>query len=136
MTTTATQAIAITLFACNASDDAWANDLQPAINDRHQATISQETYDAIAAARAALSLNPTWESIAVASDMECGTLKTALDESGSWRTGSEEFLVYQFPGLYLRILHKDNRQAEIEFEVTFPDGTSIPAPAEPTNNVA
>lgn len=39
--TTNSQPIAITLFACNASDDAWANDLQPEIDARHQATISQ-----------------------------------------------------------------------------------------------
>lgn len=121
--------IAITLFACNASDDAWANDLQPEIDARHQATISKETYEAIAAARAALAANPSWECIAVSSDMTSEPLETALEESGSWRTGSEEFLVYQFPGIYLRILHKDNRQAEIEFEVVRPDGTAV-IPAE------
>ncbi len=118
-------AVHITLFACNASDDAWANDLQPEIDATHRATISHETYNAIAAARTALGANPAWECIAVASDMDCQTLDTALEDSGSWRTGTEEFLIYRFPGLYLRLLHKDNRQAEIEFEVVRPDGSAL-----------
>ena len=57
--------------------------------------------------------------------MECQPLEAALDGSNQWRTDTEEFLVYRFGGLYLRLLHKDNRQADIEFEVVRPDGGAL-----------
>jgi hypothetical protein len=131
MTKQAPDSIAINLFGCNASDDAWANDLAPALDAFHPASISQATYDAIVTARKALDANPTWECIAIASDMECKTLEEALDDAGLWHTGTEEFLICRFPGLYLRLLHKHNRQAEIEFEVAFEGGNSIPTPHAP-----
>ncbi len=125
MCTATPDRIALNLFACNASDDAWANDLGPDIDASHPPTISKETFEAIVAARHALNTNPTWDCIAVASDVECKSLEDALDAAEMWHTGTEELLIYRFPGLYLRILHKDNRQAEIEFEVTRPDGTAV-----------
>lgn len=125
MPTPATNIVPITIFGCNASDDAWACDISPEIDATHSAGISQNTLDAIITAKAALDANPSWESIAVASDMECQSLEAALNSSDLWRTGSEEFLVYRFGGLYLRLLQKDNRQADIEFEVVRPDGGSL-----------
>ena len=123
----ASDRVAITLFGCNPSDDAWNYDIND-IEAQHSATISKATYEAIIAARAALDANPAWESIAVESDIKCPRLDNVLDASGLWRTGSEKFLIYRLPGLYLRILEKSNRQAEIEYEVSFPDGLSIPHP--------
>lgn len=127
--------ITITLFACSPSDDAWNYDIDD-IDARMLATISKATYEAIIAARAALDANPAWECIAVASDMECPKLDNVLDASTLWRTRSEEFLIYRLPGLYLRIQEKNNRQAEIEYEVSFPDGLSIPHPTDGTVKAA
>lgn len=124
-----TDTIAITLFGCNASDDAWACGISDDIDDHHAATISTATHDAIVAARKALDANPAWESIAIASDVTCKPLEDALESAEFWRTGNEEFLIYRFPGLYLRLLSKDNRQAEIEFDVVYADGRSIPTPS-------
>ena len=59
MTTPAKSAVPITIFGCNASDDAWACDIPPKIDARHSASISKKTYDAIIAARAALDANPS-----------------------------------------------------------------------------
>lgn len=125
MTTPNSTTVPIVIFGCNASDCADATGLPEDMDDRHNATISNETYNAIVKAKAALDANPAWECIAVSSDMDCGPLQQALDAADMWRTGTEEFLVYRFGGLYLRLLHKDNRQAEIEFEVTRPDGSSV-----------
>ena len=132
MTTTQNNRVPLQLFACNASDDALANDLSPEVDAFHPATISKVTYEAIATARLALDNNPAWECISIASDMECKSLDDALNAADLWNTGTEEFLIYRFPGLYLRLLHKHNRQAEIEFEVTFQDGMSIPPPSSST----
>lgn len=125
MATPTANTVPIVLFGFNASDDAAAADLPDEIDDHHAACISQETYDAILAAKQALETNPCWDSIAVTSGIECKPLQDALAAADMWRTGSEDFLVYRFGGLYLRLLHKDNRQADIEFEVVRPDGTSL-----------
>lgn len=126
MTAPTVKTVPIAIFGCNASDDAWACNIPASIEDRHEASISKETYDAIAKAKAALDANPAWDCVAVTSDMDCNPLDEAMETADFWRTGNETFLVYRFGGLYLRLLHKDNRQAEIEFEVTFQDGRSIP----------
>ncbi|HEX2842164.1 hypothetical protein [Hyphomicrobium sp.] len=120
-----THQIRIALFGCNASDQAWACNLPSEIDARHEGTISKETYDAILTAKEALAANPCWDSIAISSDMACTSLENALVESGLWRTGNEDFLVYRFGGLYLRILNKHDRAADIEFEVVRPDGGSV-----------
>lgn len=126
MTTPTSNTIPIVIFSCNASDDAWACGIPTSIDDTQKASISRKTYDAIVKAKAALDTNPAWDCIAVSSDITCKALDDALSPSDLWRTGNETFLVFQFGGVYLRLLHKDNRQADIEFEVAFQDGTSIP----------
>lgn len=123
-----TNTVPIVLFGCNASDDAWAANLPPETDHRHQASISKQTYDAILAAKQALEANPCWDSIAVESDMDCKSLEDALNAADGWRTECENFLVYRFGGLYLRLLQKNNRQADIEFEVVRPDGGSLIPP--------
>ncbi|WBT37694.1 hypothetical protein [Hyphomicrobium sp. DMF-1] len=120
--------VPIVIFGCNASDDAVTSDLPCEIDDSHEATISTETYEAIFAAKQAFQNNPHWDSTAITSDMKCKPLDDMLSAADMWRTGVETFHVYRFGGLYLRLLHKDNRQAEIEFEVVRPDGAALIPP--------
>lgn len=135
MTTPTANTIPIVVFGYNASDDALTCNLPDEIDDQHNASISKETHDAIVAAKQALEANPGWDSIAVTSDMECKPLEEALDAADMWRTGSENFLVYRFGGLYLRLLHRNNRQADIEFEVVRPDGRPVIPETSPQDSL-
>jgi len=117
--------VSIRLTDCNASDDALAADLPNTIHDILPAVISRQTLAAIRAAQSALDANPDFDAITISSDMECPALDAALEQADCWRTGSEDFLVQRHGGLYLRILHKHNRQAEMEFNVSADGGASL-----------
>lgn len=117
--------ISIRLTDCNPSDDAIDADLPNAIHDILPADISSQTLAAIRAAQAALDANPDFDAITISSDMKCPALDAALEQADCWRSGSEDFLVQRYGGLYLRILHKHNRQAEIEFNVSADRGASL-----------
>lgn len=117
--------IPIQLTDCNASDDALSADLPNAIHDILPAVISSQTLAAIRAAQAVLDANPDFDAVALGSDMECPALDAALEQADCWRTGSENFLVQRYGGLFLRLNHKDNRQAEIEFNVSAHGNASL-----------
>lgn len=125
--------VTIRLTGCNPSDPAWdclTIDAGGSPVDReHSGTIGPETLGAIQAARAALAANPLWESISIASDMECATLNAALEDATEWQTSGETFLCYAH-GIYLQLSHKHVREAEIEFDVRAADGTPLTAPAQ------
>jgi hypothetical protein len=120
--------VAIRLTGCNPSDAAWdcltIDSAGSPVDREHSGTIGPETLGAIQAARAALAANPLWESISVASDIECATLDAALDNAAEWQSNGETFICYAH-GIYLQLRHKHVREAEIEFDVTHPDGTPL-----------
>lgn len=122
---TTTRHVPVILYACSATEYAWDTGLPIKILGRHSARLPRACYEAIVAARAALEAQPTWDSITVASNLECDALQTLLDASPDWRTGDEAFLLYRFAGLYLRLTHKHDEQTQIEFAVCLADGSSL-----------
>ena len=101
----------------NPSDDAVNAMLPTRIYDAHQAQIPEHTYLSFKAARAFLDTDPNLESVHVLADMTCATLDDALDDAEYWKSGSEVLIVYRHSGVFLRLVHDDSRQAEVEFTV-------------------
>jgi hypothetical protein len=112
------EAVSLTLTNCNPSDDAYAAGLSDAVQKPHQASISLETMSAMVEAFDALKRHTGWEAIHLASDLAAPTLDTALEEAENWSTGNEVLIIYPHGGVTLRLTHKHNRQAEVEFTVT------------------
>lgn len=98
--------------------------------DIHKGTLSADGFAALRAAQAALDANPAFNSIHIDSDLECPGLDDALDAAPDWRTSSEELLLFRHGGLCLRIDHKHNDDATVEFQVTAPDGRPLLTPAK------
>ena len=105
------------LTDCNPSDDAINAMLPTRIYETHEAQISEATYLSLRAAREFLDTDPNLMSVHAFADLTCATLDDALDDAEYWREGSVVLIVYRHSGVFLRLVHEDNRQAEVEFTV-------------------
>lgn len=120
-----TKRIHVVLSPSYLSEDALNHDIN-ILEKNFPASLSQSTVASVEAACAALERNPDWTSIELAPDLDCEGLDNAINQSTTWRTGSETLIVYRYPGLFLRVSDKHNCQASIELEVLNPNGLSLP----------
>lgn len=123
-----TNRIPVVLGATYFSDDAQCHGIGN-LEKNFPASLSQDTYADILAARGALERNSNWQAVELSPDLDCEGLDNAIGQSPTWRTGHEVLIVYRHLGLYLRLSDKHNCQAIIELEVLTPEGFSIPTPS-------
>ena len=117
----------VRLINCNPSDDAEACGLPQSLTARdHDADMSDALRDAIAAARVAMAGLPLIVSVHLdARGLISSSMEEGLNEADTWRDGTDCIIVYRRAGVFTRLTHDDNRQAEIEFEIVQPDGKPL-----------
>lgn len=112
----------IILHTPNASDDALG--ILPLFDDEAEfkAVMPEGFLEKIYAARA--FANEHGGEVHLRDDgLECEALMEYMGEA--WSCGVDRFVVFPICGVFYRMTHDDNRQAEVEFEVSDSNGNPL-----------
>lgn len=112
---------------CNPSEDARACGLPDWLIQReHQGTMTEELCKAILIARRFMAATELVYAVQLsAMGLVSDDVEDALNNAELWRDGSEHIIVYRHAGVFTRVIHDDNRQAEVEFQILKQDGLPL-----------
>ena len=111
----------IVLTDCNPSFDARSEGVAERHYGPHAAAMTPELVGVLRRAYKTLDDIPEAECICLRPyGLWTDGLNDLFHDNETWFRGSEYLIVYRKAGVFLRLTHDDNRQAEIEFTLTVP----------------